>query len=150
MGKRRRAREMGVQMLYQVELGGVDADVVLASWPPSDLGDAENGTSANGDADARQYAETLIRGVLEHREKIDGLIREQASNWRLERMPIVDRTVLRIATFELLFQPDVPRVVIVDEAIEIAKRFGSDQSGSFVNGVLDGLLHAKHFPGEMH
>ena len=88
--------------------------------------------------------------MVEHRAEIDELIRSQAANWRLERMPVVDRTVLRIAVYELLNETDVPQVVIVDEAIELAKRYGSEQSGAFVNGVLDGLVHAQKFPGRLH
>lgn len=152
MGKRSLAREMALQMLYQAELGEVGPDEVVAAWPPPFL-DLETGDDAPHSgwmkSAGRGYAETLVRGVSIHREEVDSLIREQASNWRLERMPAVDRTVLRIATYELLFESDVPAAVVLDEAIELAKRFGSDQSGAFVNGVLDGLIHAHAFPGKL-
>lgn len=143
MGKRSLAREMALQMLYQAELGDVGPDDVVGAWPPPNL-DLESGDDAADSAwmktAGRAYAEALVRGVTDHREEVDGLIRDQASNWRLERMPAVDRTVLRIAIYELLFESDVPGAVVLNEAIELAKRFGSDQSGSFVNGVLDGLI----------
>lgn len=152
-GKRRHAREMAIQMLYQRELGGSSLRDVVASFEPLEMAMESGETSAAElaalDA-ALEYAVTLARGVEEHRESIDALIREQAANWRLERMPVVDRTILRIAVYELLYQPDVPKVVILDEAIELAKRFGSESSGAFVNGILDGLLHAREFPGSLH
>jgi len=95
------------------------------------------------------YAKTLVEGTLEHRDEIDQMIREQADNWRLERMPAVDRNILRLAVFEMLYEKDVPKLVVVDEAIELAKRFGSEQSGRFVNGLLDGLLKQRQFPGKL-
>jgi transcription antitermination factor NusB len=95
------------------------------------------------------YARNLVEGTLEHREEIDELIRDQADNWRLERMPAVDRNILRLAIFEMLYEQDVPKLVVVDEAIELAKRFGSEQSGRFVNGLLDGLLKQHDFPGKL-
>lgn len=152
MGKRRTAREMALQMLFQHELGRSELDDVLRSYDPEDVkGEGEGAGLEESELEsARGYAEVLVGGVASGREQIDELIRGQATNWRLERMPVVDRTVLRIAIYELLHQPDVPQVVIVDEAIELAKRYGSEQSGAFVNGVLDGLLHSRKFPGRLH
>ncbi|MEE2776283.1 MAG: transcription antitermination factor NusB [Acidobacteriota bacterium] len=153
MGKRSQAREMALQMLYQAELGEVAANDVLGEWPPLNLDQESDREPVQSRTRARragrEYAETLVRGVTEHLAEVDDLIRDQASNWRLERMPAVDRTVLRIATYELLFEADVPRAVVLDEAIELAKSFGSEQSGAFVNGVLDGLIHARQFPGKL-
>ena len=77
------------------------------------------------------------------------MIREQAENWRLERMPAVDRNILRLAVFEFQHQEDVPKLVVIDEAIELAKRFGSENSSGFINGVLDGLLKTQTFPGTL-
>jgi N utilization substance protein B len=91
----------------------------------------------------------LVEGAVHHREEIDGLIREQADNWRLERMPVVDRNILRLAIFEMLHEEDVPKLVVLDEAIELAKKFGSEQSSRFVNGLLDGLLKQHTFPGSL-
>jgi transcription antitermination protein NusB len=152
MGKRRAAREMALQMLFQLDLGKSEVRDVLRSYEPADVeGEDEGARVEAGElASARTYAESIVAGVVEHREPIDDLIRSQATNWRLERMPVVDRTVLRIAIYELLRETDVPQVVIVDEAIELAKRYGSEQSGAFVNGVLDGLLHKRKFPGRLH
>jgi transcription antitermination protein NusB len=99
--------------------------------------------------EAFQYAQALVHGTVDHREEIDGLIRGQADNWRLERMPAVDRNILRLAVFEMLYEVDIPKLVVVDEAIELAKKFGSEQSGRFVNGLLDGLLKQHTFPGTL-
>ncbi len=82
-------------------------------------------------------------------EQIDQLIRQQAEHWRLERMPPVDRNILRLAVYEFLFETDVPKLVILDEAIELAKEFGTEQSGRFVNGVLDGILKSHSLPGTL-
>jgi N utilization substance protein B len=98
---------------------------------------------------AFEYARRLVEGTIRHRDEIDELLRAQADNWRLERMPAVDRNVLRLAVYEMLHELDVPKLVVVDEAVELAKRFGSDQSGRFVNGLLDGLLRAHSFPGSL-
>ncbi|HEX5758417.1 MAG TPA: transcription antitermination factor NusB, partial [Thermoanaerobaculia bacterium] len=99
--------------------------------------------------DAFGYAQALVRGTVDHREEIDTLIRAQADHWRLERMPAVDRNILRLAVYEMLFEKDIPKLVVLDEAIELAKKFGSEQSGRFVNGLLDGLLKQHTFPGTL-
>ena len=99
--------------------------------------------------EAFQYAQALVRGTLDSLDKIDELIRGQADNWRLERMPAVDRNILRLAVYEMLHETDTPKLVVVDEAIELAKKFGSEQSGRFVNGLLDGLLKQHTFPGTL-
>lgn len=91
---------------------------------------------------AFEYARRLVTGTLEHGEAIDQLIRQHAENWRLERMPTIDRNILRLAIYEMLHEESVPKVVIVDEAIELAKKFGSENSGRFVNGLLDGVLQS--------
>ena len=83
----------------------------------------------------------LVRGTIGRRDEIDARLAEQADNWRLDRMAAVDRNILRLAMYELLFAPDTPPAVVIDEAVEIAKRFGSERSSQFVNGVLDGFLH---------
>jgi transcription antitermination factor NusB len=99
--------------------------------------------------DAFDYAQVLVRGTVDHRDEIDAMIRGQADNWRLERMPAVDRNILRLAVYEMLYERDTPKLVVVDEAIELAKKFGSEQSGRFVNGLLDGLLKQHSFPGTL-
>jgi N utilization substance protein B len=100
-----------------------------------------------GDAEGRPYADDLVRSVSEHRERLDEAITSAASNWRLERMAPVDRNVLRLASYELLHRHDVPFEVIIDEAVELAKRYGADQSFAFVNGVLDKLASARRTSG---
>jgi len=90
-----------------------------------------------GDVEARPYAEATVRGVSASRAGIDEIIRVASEHWRIERMTRVDRNVLRLGTWELQTQIDVPRAVILDEAVELAKRYGSDESGAFVNGVLN-------------
>ncbi len=153
MGKRRRAREMAMQMLYQQELGGSSSQQVFDHF---DLGDylaetelPEGGESDLGRRERRErveesfaYARQLVEGTLAHGDAIDEVIRRQAENWRLERMPNIDRNILRIAVYEMLHEESVPKVVIVDEAIELAKKFGSESSGRFINGLLDGVLQA--------
>jgi N utilization substance protein B len=90
--------------------------------------------------DAREYAGTLVAGVLEHRREFDRIIEQFAEHWAVNRMPVVDRNVLRIGVFELLYERDVPAKVVINEAVELAKRFGSADSGSFVNAILDRTL----------
>jgi N utilization substance protein B len=91
-------------------------------------------------AGTRSFTERLVAGTLEHREALDALISRQADHWRLMRMPIVDRNILRMALFELLHEPETPRPVVIDEALEIAKRFSTPRSSQFINGILDGVL----------
>jgi N utilization substance protein B len=88
----------------------------------------------------RNFTKRLVAGTLEHRETLDALISRQADHWRLMRMPIVDRNILRMALFELLHEPETPRPVVIDEALEIAKRFSTPRSSQFINGILDGVL----------
>ncbi|KAB2969458.1 MAG: transcription antitermination factor NusB [Thermoanaerobaculia bacterium] len=150
------AREMAVQMLYQADLAGSTVPEVTAAF---DLVDflrerAEDGEPASavvaGEApEAYSYACHLVEGARGRLEEIDELIRSHAENWRLERMPAVDRNILRLAVYEMLHETDIPKLVIVDEAVELAKRFGSEQSGRFVNGLLDGILRRHAFPGSL-
>ena len=157
MGKRRRAREMAMQMLYQHELGGSSLAQIFSSFDLEGyLRETEAapeaaaaGTETPADPESKKraeksfrYARRLVQGTMDHCTAIDELIRRHAENWRLERMPTIDRNILRLAIYEMLHETSVPKVVIVDEAIELAKRFGSENSGRFVNGLLDGVLRA--------
>ena len=90
-----------------------------------------------GDADDRVYADAAVRGVVASRERLDTELAKASTNWRLERMSAVARNVLRLGTWELLERQEIPRAVIIDESVELAKRFGTKENGSFVNGVLD-------------
>lgn len=132
---------MALQMLYQHELGGAESRDVKASFDPFEALAGEGATLAPEIVRrAHEFAAELFDGTLARRDEIDVLVKSQAENWRLERMPAVDRNILRLAVYELLAEPDVPPLVVLDEAIELAKRYGSDQSSAFVNGLLDGLL----------
>lgn len=131
MGMRRRGRELALQMLYQHELAGNNVETIVTSF--EELQQAPAAT--------REFAAALARGTIDRRDEIDARLAEQADNWRLDRMAAVDRNILRLAMYELLFAPDTPPAVVIDEAVEIAKRFGSERSSQFVNGVLDGFLH---------
>jgi N utilization substance protein B len=127
MGARSSGREAALQMLFAMEAGGGSAERAIASfW-----------RETPGDPEGREYADRAVRGVADDLEKVDEVIRKASTNWRIERMARVDRNVLRLGTWELLQQADVPRAVVLDEAVELAKRFGSEESGAFVNGVLD-------------
>lgn len=152
---RRRARELALQMLYQQDLGGRSLDEIVEAFDALDLQTFLLDEPEDEETEpvvpprrlpegelvkAFEYAATLVRGVEEHREEIDAQIRRQAVNWRLERMPVIDRNLLRLAVFEMLWVEDVPQVVILDEAIELAKQFGSEKSSRFVNGLLDGVM----------
>ena len=146
MGKRRIAREMTTQMLYQSELGSSTAQQVLSNFDKSDYlaGPSHEFAARKRLVDeAFTYAGKLLAGTLAHRDEIDEVIRSLADNWRLERMPAVDRNILRWAIYEILHEHETPDLVVVDEAIELAKKFGSEQSGRFVNGLLDGLLRSR-------
>ena len=130
LGKRRKSREFALQVLYQWEITGQEAARGLAQFREHLV------PEGNGD----QFTECLVRGVLDHRQEIDGIIEGHSENWRLKRMPLVDRNILRIATFELLYCEEIPPKVTLNEAIELAKRFGSEESGSFINGILDRIM----------
>jgi N utilization substance protein B len=156
VGKRRMAREMAVQMLYQHDLGGAPLTDVLAAFDVADYletrRDEETGRPAppalRGEAAAAlAQAREMAAATVACRDEIDACIRGQTEHWRLERMPAVDRNILRLAAWELLHAPDVPPLVVVDEAVEIAKRFGAENSGRFVNGLLDGLMRSRAAAG---
>ena len=145
---------MAIQMLYQSDLGNVSVRSVFADFRPLEYLADDDSTPSPGNApdegqEAFTYARTLVEGTLSHRDEIDELIRRQAEHWRLERMPAVDRNILRLAVYEFLYETDVPKLVILDEAIELAKEFGTEQSGRFVNGVLDGILKSQSLPGSL-
>ena len=133
MGARTQAREAALAMLYQRDLSGDGTEQVIAAFLEGGLSEEKL------EPQARRFAEHLVRGVVRRMEELDGLIRAGSTNWRLERMAAVDRNVLRIALFELLDEPDTPAAVILDEAVELAKLFGGEESGAFVNGLADGI-----------
>jgi N utilization substance protein B len=134
VGSRTRARECALQALYQLDTSGGSAEQALS------------GLFAHFeevDADARSFAEELVRGVTSERPAIDEIIQRYSQNWKLERMARVDRNVLRLGVFELLRCAEVPVRVTLNEAVELGKKFGSEESSAFVNGVLDRIAHGK-------
>jgi transcription antitermination protein NusB len=130
MGTRRKSRELVLQMLFQADMGRQKAeDVRRTFW---------NERSGVG-AEVRGFAEDLFRVASDRTSEIDQLIERHAENWRMERMAAVDRNVLRAAVAELLAFPTTPRAVIINEALEIARKFSSPESVQFINGVLDSV-----------
>ncbi len=129
MKNRRMARELALQLLYQRELS---ADALSGDEQASLDG-------IDTSADAGVFCKELVEGVIAHIEELDEVIKPYLEHWSLDRISIVDRNILRLAVYELRFMEDIPFKVSIDEAIELAKIFGSDESGAFVNGILDSL-----------
>jgi transcription antitermination protein NusB len=129
VGARHSGREAALQMLFQMEQSAAGATEVIELFWRNFLAEA--------DPEGRPYADGAVRGVAETREELDAHITKASAHWRLERMSRVDRNVLRLGTWELAHRQDVPRAVILDEAVELAKAFGTDESSAFVNGVLN-------------
>ena len=130
MGPRRKAREYALQMLFQWDITHDNIDQVAATF----FQNQERDTPAIMD-----FAHKLVKGTVEHVEDIDRLIQKHAENWRLDRMAVVDRNVLRLATHEFLVDKETPKTVVINEAIEIARRFSTQESPQFINGILDGI-----------
>jgi len=129
MGYRRKAREYALQMLYQYDLSRESEYLLDGYWSGKEI--TEN---------VKEFSNNIVEGVIKNLSIIDNKISRSASNWSIERMAAVDRNILRMATYELLFMNDIPVKVTINEAIEIAKRYGGDDSGAFVNGILDRIL----------
>jgi N utilization substance protein B len=129
MGSRRKSREFAMQMLYQWEICGYTPAQVEASFFANNRAVAE----------VEAYARDLFEGAVNDLDRLDRLVRERAENWRLERMAAVDRNILRVALYELLYHPETPTAAVINEALEIARRFSGEGSVEFVNGVLDGI-----------
>lgn len=131
MGKRRKSRELALQVLYQIDISEGDAEekfnLFWQHFTPSD--------------ELKAFSQRIVEGVCQHREEIDALIEKHSEHWRLKRMTIVDRNVLRSAVFELMCCPDIPTKVILNEAVELGKMFGSEKTGPFINGILDKISH---------
>jgi N utilization substance protein B len=144
MGQQRKSREGALQVLYQLEaLAEPSSGEGLATVPAIQIDIALDRFFDNFDAPDKGADQTraLVHGVVGRVGEIDGLVEKHSPRWKLTRMAMVDRNILRIAAFELLTAREVPIRVVLDEAIEIAKRFGNEKSASFVNGVLDPLAH---------
>ena len=133
MGSRRTARELALKILYQLEMKGSPLEAVLTDfwknhvYPPQ----------------IRDFAKSLLRGVVEHGEDIDKKIQAFASNWEVSRMAVIDRCLLRLAAYEIQYRDDIPNVVSINEAMEIAKKYSTGESSRFINGVLDSMAKGK-------
>lgn len=128
--KRRKARENALQLLFQLDMRQDKPTLTLFKrfWAGEDAAE-----------DIREFAEDAVRGTIKHLRTIDAKILACAKNWTLERMATVDRNVLRLAAYEILYRMDIPPSVTINEAIELAKKYGTDESGAFVNGILDSI-----------
>jgi transcription antitermination protein NusB len=132
VGNRRKGRELALQALYQIEMTGDASGAAVDLF----LGHFEGGPKP------KEFARRLVSGVVSQRVEIDGLIERCTEHWKLMRLAKVDLVILRMATYELIFCPDIPLQVSLDEAIEIGKRYGTDDSASFINGVLDQIAQS--------
>jgi N utilization substance protein B len=132
MGARRTGRERALQALYQLEMaeGSLPSEALASAW-------AASVDEGKPDPDAVRFAQELVEGVQAHRAEIDLLIERHSHNWRLDRMSRIDRNVLRLGVFELKYRPDIPKKVSINEAVELGKNFGTEESSAFVNGLLD-------------
>lgn len=138
MGRRRLAREIALQALYVADVAHTEAVEAFAIVTRRDDGET--------DADTLEFARVLALGTLERRDELDGLIQERAANWAMNRMAAVDRNVLRLAAYELVARPDTPLGVVIDEAIEIVRKYSAEEATRFVNGVLDALKALREAP----
>src|ERR671910_1287776 len=131
MGSRRKARECALQMLFAADVAGAaPEEVVRTYW--AQLGDSDTEEAA------REFATRLAAGTLAHVDTLDERIRSRAEHWRIPRMAIVDRNILRLAVYEFLYEP-TPRTVAINEALEIARRFSTYEATQFINGILDAI-----------
>lgn len=134
MGSRREGRELALQALYSFDLNPMELKQSLVLFWEHNLAAPT----------VRDFAEQLVLGVTEHRDEIDRIIEEKSKNWSLGRMARIDLNILRIAVYELHYRPDIPKNVTINEAIEVAKKFGTDESAAFINGIIDEV--ASHVP----
>ena len=130
MGARRKARELALQMLFQHDMSGNEPDMIIQTFEELQ----------KSKANTREFATKIFRGTVDNLGKIDEMITAQADNWRLSRMAVVDRNIIRMCVYEFLHENDTPKLVIIDEGIEIAKKYGTQKSSQFINGILDGIL----------
>lgn len=133
MGTRRKARECALQMLFAADVTGTDPYLLTSEfWSELDDADADEAT--------RDFANNIAKGTLEKVKEIDELIRSRAEHWRIPRMAVVDRNILRMAVYEFVYEP-TPRTVVINEALEIARRFSTYEATQFINGILDAVKH---------
>jgi N utilization substance protein B len=132
MGSRHQSRERALQILFQYDIHGQPGVWLDEFWKQCKSTD-----------DVKAFAEQLVNGVLDHKKDLDALIGKYATNWKVSRMQIVDRNILRLGAYELLWLDEVPAKVTMNEAIELAKDFGDDEAAKFVNGILDKVLNTE-------
>ena len=133
MGQRHKAREYALQGLYMFDVGKAALDAIKKfDWLDDPMED-----------EAKDFTYTLIDGTISNLDAIDEVIREYSRNWTPERLTVIDRSILRLAIFEMLFMKDIPAVVTIDESIELGKTFGGENSGQFINGILDSVKKFK-------
>jgi transcription antitermination factor NusB len=131
MGKRRQSREAALKLLYTLDITHAEVEEVLAAtWVETVV-----------PQEVRDFTTALVKGVIAHRGDIDTLIQEWSAHWSLERIGIVERNILRFAIYELLFMPDIPPKVTINEAVEVAKKYGAGEASLFINGILDRIAH---------
>jgi len=132
MGRRRQSREAALKLLYALDITRADVKAVVHTpWAEAMMPD-----------EIRAFTTTLVTGVIRHRNEIDAFIQECSTNWSLERIGMVERNILRFAIYELCFLPDIPPNVTINEAIEVAKKYGTEDAPAFINGILDHIKHA--------
>lgn len=129
MGYRRKGRELSIQILYEMEMKEASPKAVFdLFWKHEEISE-----------EVRQFTVELVEGVYRNRREIDQVIEKHSLHWKLPRMAVVDRNILRLGVYELLYLHDIPTSVTLNEAIEIAKKFGTEDSGAFINGILDNI-----------
>ncbi|WP_244084346.1 transcription antitermination factor NusB [Desulforhabdus sp. TSK] len=138
VSRRRRSREIALQVLYAMEMSETPPEQAMELYYR--LFEDDEDLDVDIPMEVRPFAEKLIMGVELHQSELDALIGSASQHWRLYRMPVVDRNILRIALFEMLHCPDIPPKVSINEAVELGKHFGSEDSGAFINGILDHIL----------
>lgn len=136
MGRRRQSREIALQLLYALDITHSEARQVLRTpWAESLLW-----------PEICEFTTTLVTGVMAHRDGIDAFIQECSTNWSLDRIGVVERNILRFAIYELCFLPEIPPNVTINEAVEVAKKYGTEEAPAFINGILDRIKHAAEPP----
>src|SRR5262245_66303056 len=132
MGRRRQSRETALQLLYALDITRANIrEVLRATWTETMLS-----------PEIRDFTTALVTGVIQRRDEIDAFIQECSTNWSLERIGMVERNILRFAIYELCFLPDIPPNVTINEAVEVAKKYGTQEAPAFINGILDRIKHA--------
>ena len=140
MRKRTQSREYAIQILYQIDLRRANCDEVLREfWISQEVS-----------GEVRQFANELVRGTTSRLADIDPLISAHADHWEMKRMAVIDRNILRLGTYELLYVDDMPPKVCINEAVELAKRFGDAESGKFINGILDAIYKHRDTETQQH